>query len=354
MAAQSQTTAKPERAQMGPRIGAHRKALGAPVSVEGGFIDDSAPTRIGGGWSVRQNERPGLTTELLQREIPDQYVQGYRMQIIVLGMHRSGTSLITRLVNMMGAYVGAEGTTLPIEEDNPKGYWERKDVVDINDALIGHVRRDQEFTCNWKNIADFGITPLDSIPADLKRRMRHMVMEIDAHRPWIVKDPRVCLTLGCWLPYLEVPVALIAWRNPMEIARSLQKRDGTSIEHGLAIWEYYIVHLIRHSHALPKVFATHAAMLATPVEGVCALHEGLIAQGVRGLRIPSRREILAFIDPKLHHEREPAISHPLSLDRERLCAMMRGEIAFEADVQVSSLARHIMEGAESADPPRSQ
>ena len=59
------------------------------------------------------------------------------MQLIILGMHRSGTSMVTRLVNMMGAYFGPEGVSLGANDENPKGFWERRDVLDLDEALLG-------------------------------------------------------------------------------------------------------------------------------------------------------------------------------------------------------------------------
>ena len=50
------------------------------------------------------------------------------MQLLVLGMHRSGTSMVTRLLNMAGAYFGPEGIATEANEENPKGFWERRDV----------------------------------------------------------------------------------------------------------------------------------------------------------------------------------------------------------------------------------
>ena len=58
------------------------------------------------------------------------------MQIFVCGMHRSGTSVIARLLNMLGVYFGPEGSGLAANADNPKGFWERADIVALNDAIL--------------------------------------------------------------------------------------------------------------------------------------------------------------------------------------------------------------------------
>src|SRR5260221_10300477 len=70
-------------------------------------------------------------------------------QIIVFGMHRSGTSLITRLINLLGAYVGAPDVMLPPSPDNPGGYWERWDVVAVNDALLA------TRGCTWDRVDEW-------------------------------------------------------------------------------------------------------------------------------------------------------------------------------------------------------
>ncbi|MBK6855810.1 MAG: hypothetical protein IPG97_04435 [Microthrixaceae bacterium] len=58
------------------------------------------------------------------------------MQLVILGMHRSGTSGVTRLLNMAGAYFGPPGIATDANEENPKGFWERRDVRALCDGLL--------------------------------------------------------------------------------------------------------------------------------------------------------------------------------------------------------------------------
>src|SRR6266508_1408860 len=51
-------------------------------------------------------------------------------------MHRSGTSAVTRLLNMAGAYFGPEGSATQVNEENTKGFWERQDVRRLCDGLL--------------------------------------------------------------------------------------------------------------------------------------------------------------------------------------------------------------------------
>ena len=93
---------------------------------------------------------------------------------------------------------------------------------------------------------------------------------------------------------------------------------------------------------MPKVFTSHAAIMSDPVAAVQALYECLINKEVQGLRMPSAREILAFLDPKLYHEREASGSQ-LTVLQDKICAMLRGEIPFDPSIKISEKTREIME-----------
>jgi hypothetical protein len=70
------------------------------------------------------------------------------MQILVLGMHRSGTSMVARLLNMMGTYFAPEGVEMPAHPENPKGFWERQDVLLC-------IRLLRSANCEWYRISSF-------------------------------------------------------------------------------------------------------------------------------------------------------------------------------------------------------
>ena len=115
------------------------------------------------------------------------------MQIFVLGMHRSGTSVVTRLINLMGAYFGPEELSTGANPENPKGFWERRDIRDENDAVLWSAGAD------WWKVADFS---LDRVPDDAVGRFNNNVPKIlrdlEAHRPWVTKEPRFCLLFPMW------------------------------------------------------------------------------------------------------------------------------------------------------------
>jgi GT2 family glycosyltransferase len=220
------------------------------------------------------------------------------MQILVLGMHRSGTSVLARLLNMIGLYFAPEGVSTGANQENPKRFWERRDVRQANDRLLHAAGAD------WDMVGSFSI---DKIPAEeieqAQREMRSIVLELDAHRPWFIREPRLCLLFPVWRPLLEMPVCIHIHRHPLEVALSLRERNGFSIPLGLALWERYTLAAFAATAGTPRILVQHAALLRSPVEAVQSIAEQLVEFGVRGLRRPAEAEINAFIQPSLHHHR---------------------------------------------------
>lgn len=213
-------------------------------------------------------------------------------------MHRSGTSAVTRLLNMMGAYFGPEGafTDTGFGEYNQKGQWERKDVRELNQQILDGLQ------CDWDRVAKLD---LERVPRMTKlkfeRSAKLLILNLDAHRPWVVKDPRMCLTFGLWRPLLELPVVVYVVRNPIQIAQSLERRNQFPLQLGLALWEKYNLAALASSAQLPFVVASHEDLMRDPASTVKKLHEDLTRLDVAPLRVPSQREIQSFIDPQLQH-----------------------------------------------------
>jgi glycosyltransferase involved in cell wall biosynthesis len=221
------------------------------------------------------------------------------MQLVVLGMHRSGTSAVTRLLNMAGAYFGPEGISNGADEGNLKGFWERRDIRAICDGLL------QESGHDWWRLSGFAV---GNIPDEVRDRhvgtLRKLLLEIDAHRPWVVKEPRLCVLFPLVRPLLEVPVCLHVAREPLEVAQSLETRNGFPAPAGLALWELYAIHAFNASMQLPRLLMHYEDLVSSPVSTVAKLIAQLSELGVSGLRVPTDREITAYISPELHRARQ--------------------------------------------------
>lgn len=221
------------------------------------------------------------------------------MQIFVLGMHRSGTSAIARILNLMGVYFGGEHVGTGRSDQNIKGFWERRDVRDLNDDLLFSLG------CDWDCVADFDLRALSAeaksayvdVSADI-------VLNMDAHRPWFIKEPRLCLLFPIWRQVLETPFCIHVLRNPLEVAHSLKARNGIPIRAGLALWETYSLHALNSSAGLRRVFVSYEDLMENSSDVVQRLHTALVEQGGYGLRVPSGEELNQFLDDALYRHRK--------------------------------------------------
>lgn len=221
------------------------------------------------------------------------------MQLIVLGMHRSGTSVLARLLNLMGAYFGPEGASTGANPENPKGFWERRDVRMLNDHVL------QSVGCDWNRVLGFdpGNLP-DDLVTEFSRRASRLVLDMDAHRPWLLKEPRLCLLFGLWRKVLEVPACIHIHRHPVEVAASLHARNGVPIRAGLALWERYVRSALTASSGLPTVTICHRQLMQQPCAAIRQLSLGLEAVGETGLRMPPDAEVAAFVQGDLYRQQE--------------------------------------------------
>lgn len=225
------------------------------------------------------------------------------MQLIVIGMHRSGTSVLARLLNMMGVYFGPEGSSTGANAENPKGFWERTEVRSLNDQVLFAAG------CDWNRVARFELAkvPAEAL-ADFRNKARRLILDMDAHRPWLIKEPRLCLLMSLWRPLLEIPVCLHVVRDPREVALSLERRNQIPVGVGKALWARYVGDSLRDAQGMPMVHVRYEDMMANPVAEAARIHDALVDLGVGGLRMPSAAEILAFVDPALRHHNEAAAS----------------------------------------------
>lgn len=221
------------------------------------------------------------------------------MQLIVLGMHRSGTSVLARLLNLMGAYFGPEGLSTGANQENPKGFWERKDVRHLNDSVL------HAAGCDWNRVLSLNIAALPKVAVDdFNKRAAQLVLELDGHRPWLLKEPRLCLLLPLWRRFLEVPVGIHIYRHPVEVASSLYKRNRIPLLAGLGLWERYARSALEASTDMPRIVVSHRQLMEAPAAAVSRLLQDLEREGVSSLRMPTAREIEAFVRQDLYRERE--------------------------------------------------
>jgi hypothetical protein len=231
--------------------------------------------------------------------------------VFVLGMHRSGTSAATRLVNLLGVPTCIEDDLLVGTDDNPRGYWESRSLTAFNDRIFAAFESD--WSCppvlapGWE--ADSALGELRAEAADLHAR-------ICPSDQWVWKDPRNSLTLPFWLDRLDVePVLVLVHRNPLEIAASLGARDDLGKVYGLALWERYVRTCLAASSGLPTLVSTYDEILDAPVAW-CERAETFLGDAGVATSPVVADEALGFVGAELRHAKfspgdvadDPAVS----------------------------------------------
>jgi hypothetical protein len=240
-------------------------------------------------------------------------------QVVVLGMHRSGTSLLAGLLASTGLHVGAEEDFPPADVHNRRGYFELLDVWAVDEALLRLVG------ASWDDPGNADTTRLAAADRELlTARARAIVARLDAHGPWVVKDPRLSVLLPFWRPLLAHPVAVLIFRDPLAVARSLAARDGFSLARGLALWEQYNRAALAASEGMPRLVVAHRDLLADPVATLQRLVAGLGATGVAGLAMPAAADVAARVEPGLdhHHVADATTAYVLTPAQQELLAAL--------------------------------
>jgi len=240
-----------------------------------------------------------------------------RVGVVVVGMHRSGTTAVTRTINLMGVPTCREDDLASGWVGNPAGHWESLTLMRIDDRLL------RELGAAW-----WCPPPLRD---DLwsSRRMDGMRgaarLELEAAHPtpqWVAKDPRICITLPFWRRTLDRPlVAVLVLRHPLEVAASHASRDSFPLPFGLALWERYMHHALRGIAGLPVLVARYDELLADPLAWMEQAAAFLGANGVTA----TPGDPAGIVDPSLRHEQhERGPEAAMSVEQRALAVVLEG------------------------------
>lgn len=217
--------------------------------------------------------------------------------LVVLGMHRSGTSCAAGLLQLFGAYGGERGGFLTNPAENARGFLERGD---LHLACVQALRR---------RGGDWSV-PLGWDAAQLPEAQRRWREDWEAiHAPlrraglWFVKEPRLCLLLAEIIDSLDEAVFVHVLRPPTAVAASLMRRHGLTPPHALALWEHYNRAVLAATAQRPVVWLDYHSLLRDPLGQTQRLREALGGLGVAGLRRPAAEEIAAWVGTALARQR---------------------------------------------------
>jgi len=228
--------------------------------------------------------------------------------VIVFGMHRSGTSLLTRLLEASGFYVGEENELLPPQSDNEEGFWERRDVMELNEWLyeVTDARKPPwPVWTGWLHGRALTLEDLTEAQSVTFRTKAAGIREqlTKKNQPWVVKDPRICLTFPCWADVLGPTVAVMLHRNPVEIAASLKKRHDFPAEFSLALWESHLRYGLNATLGIPRILLSLDELNSDPARTMGRLFDFLNSQGIPLRRSAEELSYSSIIKPGLLHHK---------------------------------------------------
>jgi glycosyltransferase involved in cell wall biosynthesis len=197
-----------------------------------------------------------------------------RIVVAVLGMHRSGTSAIARALSLLGVELGSK--LHPPGFDNPKGFWEDSEVLAINEDLLKAINSSYD----QLDLAWDGVSGDQEAINDLRIRATTLLGErLTAHAIWGFKDPRTCRLIRFWRPIIESSGAecrvVLALRNPLSSAISLQKRNGLPIEKGCFLWLQHVLPSVLDPLGRRMIVVDYDLLMQSPFKELTRMASGL-------------------------------------------------------------------------------
>jgi hypothetical protein len=236
-----------------------------------------------------------------------------RQAVIVLGMHRSGTSAFAGALGCAGLQLPTKA--LPAQSDNPRGFHEPARLVALNNRALGLANT------RWYGIeaidpACFEGTAADAMVVALGDAL---LLEYPGQEALVLKDPRLCRLMPLWRRVLArcgmAARIVVPLRDPFEVAGSLNARQGFPLEFGLALWLRHVLDAEHATRGERRLFVSYRQLLDDPRRTVEAIGTALV-DGWLPMRPDQVEELLKHVDPALNREaaRRKTSRPPTSLD----------------------------------------
>ncbi len=218
--------------------------------------------------------------------------------LIVLGMHRSGTSALAGVLQLLNVNLGKD--LIASEVTNPKGFFENTNIYNANERLLKSLRSSWEAPLllpeNWwlqENLSIHKNSIIELLQTEFKDS-----------KLFGIKDPRMCLLLPFWQQIFRelriTPYYLIILRNPLEVATSLVRREHFSYEKSLTLWMNSMLYAERYSRNHPRIFIAFEKLLHNPQKTITSISNILSVKFPKSFQ-EVESAIHKFLTPGLKH-----------------------------------------------------
>lgn len=214
--------------------------------------------------------------------------------ILIPGMHRSGTSALTGTLSLLDIYLGKD--LMEGNFSNEKGYFENLRLFKLNENLLSQIDSswddpffDEEKSKNFNELNDLKTTILD---------------EFQHSKIFAIKDPRLIYLFPAYeevLKELNIDIKIILpYRNPLEVAASLNRRDKMPIEKGMLLWAYNFLLAEKFTRSYQRVFISFDDLLKKPSDTISQISSKIsIPLDVKYHE--NKNSIDTFLEPGLKH-----------------------------------------------------
>ena len=217
-------------------------------------------------------------------------------------MHRSGTSAITRGLQELGVELGK--SLMPAHRAvNAKGFWEDMDVYNLSERLL------ERLGLRWDSVAPIDASTWERPEITLFRlEAIDLVNAKTAGTPiWGFKDPRTIRLLPFWKSVFEAleiaPCYVIAVRNPLSIARSLEARDRIPPEKSSLLWLQHTIPVVSETADSPRLVVDYDRLMDDPVRELQRMAASLGLEAPKPEKLASSKYVREFLSPELRHTR---------------------------------------------------
>lgn len=224
------------------------------------------------------------------------------MQLIVVGFHRSGTSLLTQLLHSAGLFVGDE--LLGAMPSNPYGHFEDREVLEFHRQVM------DDHDTGWQvdSPALFTLSPMHW------SRMQDLIARRDAaHRNWGFKDPRVCFFLAAWKYLIPDAKFVVVYRDPSDCVRSMETRHAEDYFRGSGKAEEHLPFFRQPDHGM-RLWDTHnravTAFVREHLADCLVLPFSRLTEGYPVVRHLNERFAGELTEPSTEAVFDPAATRP--------------------------------------------
>jgi hypothetical protein len=218
--------------------------------------------------------------------------------VVVVGMHRSGTSAVMRVLNLLGVELGA--SLLPAHDSNTRGFWEHADLVRIHDHLL------HALGTSWRDASPVPDRWWESqLVAPFRTQLIEVIQrDFGSTQIFGLKDPRICRILPLWNSIFDElncrPVYVHVLRHPDEVSGSLRVRDGFSEARTRLLWLDHLLAAEEGSRGRARAFVLYEDLLSDWKACIRRISD---LTGICWPREPSDAELAVsrFLEPGLRH-----------------------------------------------------